>query len=65
MKTVKWNDPKFLEQLGQTNLILPPDDRIFGRIEIDPRKMIYHSKVFDLKEAAKEKTQLSHVLNLL
>ena len=53
MKTVKWNDPKFLEQLGQTNLILPPDDRIFGRIEIDPRKMIYHSKVFDLKEAAK------------
>src|SRR6187399_2889826 len=53
MKTVKWNDPKFLEQLGQTNLILPPDDRIFGRIEIDPRKMIYHSKVFDLKEAAR------------
>jgi formylglycine-generating enzyme required for sulfatase activity len=53
MKTVKWNDPKFLEQLGQTPLILPPDDRIFGKMEIDPRRMIYHSEVFDLKEAAK------------
>jgi len=29
MKTVKWTDPKILEQLS--DLILPPEDRIFGK----------------------------------
>ena len=53
MKTVKWNDPKIIEAIGQTDLILPPDDRIFGKKEIDPSKLIYHSEIFDLKEAAK------------
>ncbi len=52
MKTLKWNDPKVIEQLAGTDLILPPDDRIFGKKEIDPSKIIYHSEVFDLKEAA-------------
>ena len=31
MKTLKWNDPKLVEALGNTDLILPPEDRIFGR----------------------------------
>lgn len=53
MKTIKWNDPKVLEQLGQTKMILPPDDRIFGKMEVDPNQLIYHSEIFDLKEAAK------------
>lgn len=53
MKTFKWNDPKSIEQLGQTDLILSPEDRIFGKKEIDPSKLIYHSEIFDLKEAAK------------
>ena len=53
MKTMKWNDPKVVEQLGQTDLILSPEDRIFGKKELDAAKLIYHSEVFDLKEAAK------------
>lgn len=53
MKTMKWNDPKVVEQLGQTDLILSPEDRIFGKKELDASKLIYHSEVFDLKEAAK------------
>lgn len=51
MKTVKWNDPKILEQLN--DLILAPEDRIFGKKEIDASKLVYHSETFDLKEAAK------------
>src|SRR5215203_1457005 len=51
MKTLKWDDPKVVEALASTDLILPPDDRIFGKKEIDPTKIIYHSEVFDLKEA--------------
>ncbi|MCB0741134.1 MAG: SUMF1/EgtB/PvdO family nonheme iron enzyme, partial [Chitinophagaceae bacterium] len=53
MKTFKWDDPQVMEQLSSTDIILPPDDRIFGKKEIDPAKIIYHSEVFDLKEAAK------------
>jgi formylglycine-generating enzyme len=52
METLKWNDPKTIEALAGTDLILPPDDRIFGKKEIDPNKLIYHSEIFDLKEAA-------------
>jgi formylglycine-generating enzyme len=53
MKTLKWNDPKVVEQLGQTDLILSPEDRVFGKKEIDASKLIFHSETFDLKEAAK------------
>jgi sulfatase modifying factor 1 len=52
MKQTKWNDPKIVEALASTPLILPPDDRIFGKKEIDPSKIVYHSETFDLKEAA-------------
>jgi formylglycine-generating enzyme len=55
MKTLKWNDPKVMEQLGQTDIIIAPDDRIFGKKEIDATKLIYHSEIFDLKEAAKRR----------
>lgn len=51
MKTVKWSDPKIIEQLN--DLILAPEDRIFGKKEVDASKLIYHSETFDLKEAAK------------
>jgi gliding motility-associated lipoprotein GldK len=51
MRTVKWTDPKIMEQLN--DLILAPEDRIFGKKEIDASKLIYHSETFDLKEAAK------------
>lgn len=53
MKTVKWGDPKFIEQLGQTDLILSPEERLLGKKEFDPSKVVHHSEVFDLKEAAK------------
>jgi formylglycine-generating enzyme len=51
MSTVKWGDPKVMEQMS--DLILPPEDRIFGKKEIDPNKIIYQVERFDLKEAAK------------
>jgi gliding motility-associated lipoprotein GldK len=51
MRTVKWGDPKVMEQLA--DLILAPEDRIFGKKEIDASKLMYHSETFDLKEAAK------------
>ena len=50
---MKWNDPKTIEAIGNTDLILSPEDRIFGKKEIDASKLVYHSEIFDLKEAAK------------
>src|SRR5215203_1875045 len=38
MKNFKWSDPKSIEELGNTDLILAPDDRIFGKKEIDMSK---------------------------
>ncbi|NDB53952.1 MAG: gliding motility-associated lipoprotein, partial [Chitinophagaceae bacterium] len=35
-KNLKWNDPKVMEQLSSTDIILPPNDRIFGKKEVDP-----------------------------
>jgi hypothetical protein len=65
MKTLNWNDPKTIEAMGNTDLILAPDDRIFGKKEIDPTKIIYHSEIFDLKEAAKRIMPVNPVLNSL
>ena len=53
MKTVKWDDPKFIEQLASTDLILTPEDRLNGKKEIDAAKLVYYGDVYDLKEAAK------------
>ena len=55
MKTVKLGDPKIIEQLANTPIILTPEDRLNGKKEIDPTKLIYYSDVFDLKEAAQRK----------
>ena len=52
-RSIKWSDPKVMEQLSSTDIILPPNDRIFGKKAVDPSKIVYHSEVFDLKEAAK------------
>src|SRR5882672_7842394 len=38
MKNFKWGDPKSIEQLGQTDFILSPEDRIDRKKEIDPAK---------------------------
>jgi len=55
MATVKWGDPKVMEQLA--DLILPPEDRIFGKKELDPNKLVYQVERFDLKEAAKRENE--------
>src|SRR5207342_2455373 len=51
-QTIKWGDKATVEKIDQ--LILTPENRIFGKKEIDPSKLIYHSETFDLKEAAKK-----------
>jgi gliding motility-associated lipoprotein GldK len=50
-QTIKWADPKIMEQLNA--MIVTPDNRIFGKKELDADKLIYHSETFDYKEAAK------------
>jgi len=51
-QTIKWGDKATTEKIDQ--LIVTPENRIFGKKELDPRKMIYHSETFNLKEAAKK-----------
>lgn len=54
MKQLKWDDPKTIEAMGNTDLILSPEERLFGKKEIDVSKLLFHSEIFDLKEAAKK-----------
>src|SRR6266498_313576 len=49
--TIKWNDRGTLEKLSP--LMLTPDNRLYGKMEIDPDKIVYNVQGFDLKEAAK------------
>lgn len=53
MKNFNMADPKIIEALSATDLIISPDDRLFGKKELDVTKLVYHSENFDLKEAAK------------
>jgi gliding motility-associated lipoprotein GldK len=50
-KTIKWGDKATMEKVDA--MILTPDNRIFNKKEIDPTKLVFHSEVFDFKEAAK------------
>jgi formylglycine-generating enzyme len=50
IKTIKWGDKATLEKIDA--MILTPDNRIFGRKEIDATKLQYHSETFDYKAAA-------------
>ncbi len=49
--TIKYSDKATMEKIDA--MIVTPDNRIFGRKELDPLKIMYHSEVFDFKEAAK------------
>jgi len=49
--TLKWSDKATLEKLSP--LMLTPDNRLYGKIEIDPEKIVYNVQGFDMKEAAK------------
>jgi formylglycine-generating enzyme len=48
--TIKWGDPKTLEKLDQ--MVLSPDNRLYGKVELDPDKIMYSVQGFDLKAAA-------------
>ena len=50
-KTIKWGDKASMEKVDA--MILTPDNRIFNKKEIDPTKLVFHSEIFDFKEAAK------------
>ena len=49
-KTIKWGDKATLEKIDQ--IVVTPDNRIFGKKEIDASKIIYLSETFDYKAAA-------------
>jgi formylglycine-generating enzyme len=49
--TIKWGDKATTEKIDQ--IIVTPENRIFGKKEIDPNKLIFHSETFDTKEAAR------------
>ncbi|MBY0537440.1 MAG: SUMF1/EgtB/PvdO family nonheme iron enzyme [Chitinophagaceae bacterium] len=49
--TIKYGDKSTVEKIDA--MILSPENRVFGRKELDPNKFIYHSEIFDLKEAAR------------
>ncbi|MBC6490958.1 SUMF1/EgtB/PvdO family nonheme iron enzyme [Flavihumibacter stibioxidans] len=54
-KTIKWGDKATIEKIDQ--LILSPENRIFGKKELDASKLVYHSETFDNKEASKRENQ--------
>jgi formylglycine-generating enzyme len=49
--TIKWGDKATIEKIDQ--MIVTPENRIFGKKEIDASKLMYHSETFNTKEAAK------------
>lgn len=51
MKTLKWGDKATMEKLDA--MIVPPPDRIYGRKDLDPEKIVYQVEYFNLSEAAK------------
>lgn len=53
IKTIKWGDKATLEKIDA--MIVTPDNRIFGKKEIDATKILYESETFDYKAAAQNK----------
>ena len=49
--TIKWGDKSTIEKIDQ--MILTPENRIRGKKDLDPAKLVYNSEIFDLKEAAR------------
>jgi gliding motility-associated lipoprotein GldK len=50
-KTIKYADKSTLEKISK--LTLTPDNRLYGKNEVDPEKLLFRVEYFDLKEAAK------------
>ncbi|GEO10673.1 type IX secretion system lipoprotein PorK/GldK [Segetibacter aerophilus] len=49
--TIKYSDKATLEKISK--LTLTPDNRLYGRNEIDPEKLLFRVESFNMKEAAK------------
>ena len=51
-QSIKWGDKATIEKISA--MIVEPDNRIFGRKELDPTKLKYHVETFDLNAAAQK-----------
>jgi len=49
--TIKWGDKSTIEKIDQ--MIVTPENRLFGKKELDANKIVYQYEEFKLKEAAK------------
>jgi formylglycine-generating enzyme len=47
---IKWGDKATIEKIDA--MIVTADNRIFGKKELDAKKIIFHSEIFDYKAAA-------------
>ncbi|HEX8331306.1 MAG TPA: SUMF1/EgtB/PvdO family nonheme iron enzyme [Segetibacter sp.] len=54
-RNIKYQDKAVMEKISK--LTLTPDNRLYGRNEIDPEKISYRVEYFDLKEAAKRENR--------
>ena len=52
-KPIKWGDKATIEKIDA--IIVTPDNRIFGKKELDASKIVYQSEVFDYKSAAQNR----------
>ena len=48
---IKWGDKSTMEKLS--GLVLAPDNRIYGKMELDPDKILYSVQGYDYDEAVK------------
>ncbi|MEO7444619.1 MAG: SUMF1/EgtB/PvdO family nonheme iron enzyme [Ferruginibacter sp.] len=51
--TIKWGDKSTIEKIDA--IIVTPDNRIFGKKEIDANKIVYQSEIFDYKASAQNR----------
>lgn len=51
---IKWGDKTTIEKIEP--MIVTPENRIFGKKELDATKVVYHSETFDYKAAAARTT---------
>jgi formylglycine-generating enzyme len=52
-KTIKWGDKATMEKIDA--IIVTPDNRVFGKKELDANKIVYQSETFDFKAAAQNR----------
>ncbi|MEO6488979.1 MAG: SUMF1/EgtB/PvdO family nonheme iron enzyme [Ferruginibacter sp.] len=51
--SIKWGDKATIEKIDA--IIVTPDNRIFGKKELDAKKIVYQSEIFDYKAAAQNR----------